>query len=281
MLDVKEPFEDSECRRRDYALNELRSYCRTNAALHSFEKFERQLRQQLEQGVEARSKPAQTPLIASAEDFVPGADPNSQREPRFGWRIKRGQGSNIAIEAIDLENAIDSMQTPMMSKSKTTSNITRILDQEKNMKAALTPRASGMSDANSLPQSTQQRPTVHEAHAQAKRGREQGVVAKTVVCRGASEQEQGFGTTSSGDSNDAATNNEDAVGSDVSGSRRGNDLISVDACLAANGGYCRKTSRTESLKLRKVLSDSMNGMRKIKRSFTRLGSASGSEKLIR
>jgi hypothetical protein len=281
MLDTKEPFEDSECRRRDYALMELRSYCRTNAALRSFEKFERQLRQQLEKGAEGQSKPAQTPLIRSAEDFVPDANPNSECKPRFGWRARQGQVSNIAIEAVDLENAIDSKQTPMMSKSKTTSNIASMLDQEKNMKAAPMTSASGMGDANSLPQSTRQRPTVHEAQAQAKRVREQGVVAKTVVYRGASDQERRFGTTSSGGSNGAATNNGDAVGTDVSGSRRGNELISLDARLAANGGYCRKTSWTESLKLKKVLSDSMNGMRKIKRSFTRSGSASGSEKLIR
>jgi hypothetical protein len=188
---------------------------------------------------------------------------------------------NIAIEAIDLENAIDSKQRPMMSKSKTTSNATSMLDQEKNMKAAPTTSASGMSDANSLPQSTRQRPTVHEAQAQAKRVREQGVVAKTVVYQRASEQEQGFGTTISGGSNGAATNSDDAVGSDISGSCRGNELTSVDACLAANGDYCRKTRRTDSLRLKKVLSDSMNGMKKIKWSFTGSGSASGSERLIR
>jgi hypothetical protein len=278
MLDTKEPFEVAECRQREYALKELRSDCRTHAALRSFENFEIQLRQQLGKCAEAQSKLAQVPLIRPVEDFVPGANSNSECRLRFGWHIGHGKGSHPANGAIDLESAIDSKQRPRMSKTKTSSNLTSILDGDKGMKATPNASASGISDVTS--KFTWQRPTVHEAQAQARRIRTQRVVAKAAVYRRASGQEGGFGTTLSGGGNGAATDSQDAAGSHVGKSCEENELISVDVYPAANGGHCRKIGGTDSLRLKKVLSDSMTGMRKIKRSFTGSRSVSRSERLI-
>lgn len=280
MLDTKEPFEVAECRQREYALKELRSYCRTNAALRSFEKFEIQLLQQLEKCAEAQSKLAQVPLIRPVEDFVLGANSYSESRPRFGWHIGHGKGSNAASGAIDLESAIDNKQRPIMSKTKTSSNLTSILDGDKVMKATPNASASGIGDVTSLPPFTWQRPTVHEAQVQARRIRTQRVVAKAVVYRRVSGQEGGFGTTLSGGGNAAATDSQDAVGGYIGKSCQENELISVDVYPAANEGHCRKISGTDSLRLKKVLSDSMTGMRKIKRSLTGSRSVSRSERLI-
>jgi hypothetical protein len=184
----------------------------------------------------------------------------------------------------------------MMIKSKTTSSLAIILDGEKAITATPNANSFSISDVKSLPGLTRQRSTIHEAQAQAKRVREQRIFAKAVVYRRASGQEtgggsgwpyraaakrnSGLGKVLSRGGDGTATNSEESVGSSVAQGWQGSKPPSADWKPAAKGGHSRKTIEADSLSLKKVLSDSMKGMRKMRRSITGSGSVSGSERLI-
>jgi hypothetical protein len=90
----------------------------------------------------------------------------------------------------------------------------------------------------------------------------------------------GVGKGLNGGGDGTTTNSEESVGGGFSQGWQGIEPPSADGKPASKGGHSRKSSGADSLSLRKVLSDSMNGMRKIRRSFTGSGSVSGSERLI-
>jgi hypothetical protein len=83
-LDTEQPFDIAQHRRTEYALKELRSYCRTNAALRSFEEFETRLRKQLGKRTEAQRGLKQGQIIRSAEEIIPGTKSKSESKPKFG-----------------------------------------------------------------------------------------------------------------------------------------------------------------------------------------------------
>jgi len=283
-----EPFEIAESRRTEYVLKELRSYCRTNAALRSFEDFETQIRCHLERRGEAHRELTQSSVIRSAEEVIRGFKYKPDSKPKFGWHFGQSQVSKIANKAQATGSAITSKQRTVMIKSKTTSNLAGILDGGATMTVPET-NCSRTGNAKSLPRSTWQRPTVQEAQVLAQRVREQRVFAKAETCWKASGQESGVGkawtnkiAASPGGGvdrrwagpNSPATNSEESVGTGVAKGWQGNEPPSVDGKPVAKDDHSRKSRGSESLSLKKVLSDSMKGMRKVRRSITGSGLAS-------
>jgi hypothetical protein len=277
-----------------YALEELRSYCRTNAALCSFEEFETHLLEHLDKRAEAQRRLAQGPLICSTEEVILGIKQKPESKPKLGWHFGQSQISNIADKAIATGSAIASKQKQVMIKSKTTSNLASGLHGEDTM-APPSANSSSIGDAKSLPGLTWQRPTVQEAQAQAKRIREQRVFAKAVTYRRASGQDSGVGkgwsykTAARQDSgvgrawtggDGVPTNSENSAGSGIAEGWPGNEPPTADGKPTAKGGHSRKSSGAEALSLKKVFSGSMKGVRKMRRSCTGSGSVSGNERVI-
>jgi hypothetical protein len=289
-----EPFEIAESRRTEYVLKELRSYCRTNAALRSFEDFETQIRCHPERRGEAHRELTQGSVIRSAEEVIRGFKHKPDSKPKFGWHFGQSQVSKITNKALATGSAIASKQRPVMIKSKTTSNLAGILDRGATMTMPET-NCSRTGNAKSLPGSTWQRPTVQEAQAQTQRVREERVFAKAETYRKASGQESGVGkawtnkiAASPGGGvdrrwagpNGPATNGEESVGTGVAQGWQGNEPPSVGGKPAAKDGHSRKSRGSESLSLKKVLSDSMKGMRKVRRSIPGSGLVSGNDRII-
>jgi len=289
-----EPFEVAESRRTEYVLKELRSYCRTNAALRSFEDFETQIRCHPERRGEAHRKLTQGSVIRSTEEAIRGFKHKPDPKPKFGWHFGQSQVSKIANKGLATGSTIASKQRPVMIKSKTTSNLAGILDRGATM-TVLETNCSRTGNAKSLPRSTWQRPTVKEAQAQGQRVREQRDVAKVETYRKASGQESGVGeawtnTIAASPSgrvdrrwagpNDPATNGEESAGTGVAKGWQRNEPPSVDENPVAKDGHSSKSRGSESLGLKKVLSDSMKGMRKVRRSITGSGLASGNDRII-
>lgn len=289
-----EPFEIAESRRTEYVLKELRSYCRTNAALRSFEDFETQIRCHPERHGEAQRKLTQGSVIRSAEEVIRGFKHKPDSKPKFGWHFGQSQVSKIANKALATGSAIASKQRPVMIKSKTTSNLADILDGGVTTTMPET-NCSRTGNAKSLPVSTWQRPTVQEAQAQAQRVCEQRVFAKAGTYRKASGQESGVGkawtnkvAASPGGGvdrrwagpNGPATNGEESVGTGVAQGWQANEPPLVDGKPAAKDGHSRKSRGSESLSLKKVLSDSMKGMRKVRKSIPGSSLASENDKII-
>ena len=150
-------------------------------------------------------------------------------------------------------------------------------------------------NATSPPGSTWQRPTVQEAQARAQRACEQRVFAKAETYRKASRQESGIGkvctnkiAASPGGGvdrrwagpNGPAINGEESVGTGVAKGWQGNEPPLVDGKPVTKDGHSRKNRGSESLSLKKVLSDSMKGMRKVRRSITGSGLASENDRII-
>jgi hypothetical protein len=188
--DTTESFEIAESRRTEYVLKELRSYCRTNAALRSFEDFETRIRCHLERRGEAHVKLTRSSVIRSVEEVIRGFKHKSDSKPKFGRHIGQSQVSKLANKALATGCAIASKQRPVMIKSKTTSNLAGILDGGATTTVPET-NCSRTGNAKSPPGSTWQRPMVQEAQAQAQRVREQRVFAKAETYRKASGQESG------------------------------------------------------------------------------------------
>jgi hypothetical protein len=292
--DTREPFEIAESQRAEYALKELRSYCRTNAALRSFEEFETQIRYHSERREAAHRKLAQGSAICSGEEVIRGLKPKSDSKPKVGWHFGQSQAFEIANKALARGSAVVSKQRPVMINSKTTNNLAGILDGGAAITVPET-NSSRPGDAKSLPGWTWQRPTVQEAQAQAKRVREQRVFAKAEMYRRTSGRESGVGKAwtnkiAAGPGvgvdrqlagpDGPATNGEESVGTGVVQGWQGSEPPSVDGKPAAKDGHSRKSSGAKSLSLKKVLSDSMKGMRKVRRSITVSGLASRNDRII-
>lgn len=105
-------------------------------------------------------------------------------------------------------------------------------------------------------------------------------VARVGKYKAATKPDVGLGKVLSRGGDGPATNNEESVGSGVAQAWQGNKPPSADGKPAAKGSQSRKTSGADSLSLKEVLSGSMKGMRKMRRSITGSGSVSGSERLI-
>jgi hypothetical protein len=69
------------------------------------------------------------------------------------------------------------------------------------------------------------------------------------------------------------------VGTGVAQGWQGNEPPSVGGKPAAKDGHSRKSRGSESLSLKKVLSDSMKGMRKVRRSIPGSGLASRNDRI--
>lgn len=190
--DTGGPFQITESRQTECALKELRSYCRTNVALRSFEEFETQIRCHPKRRGEARRELAQGSVIRSAEEVIRSFRPKSDSKPKVGWHFGQSQAFKIANRALATVSAVVSTERPLMIKSETTNNLADILDGGATVMGPET-NSSGTGNAKSLPGWTWQRPTIQEAQAQAKRVRKQRAFAKAERYQRASEQESGVG----------------------------------------------------------------------------------------
>ena len=275
--DTEESFEMTERRRVRYALKELRSYCRTSAAIRSFEEFETQLKESLDKRAEAHTKVAKDHAVQSMVQTVSTLKLKADFRPKLGWHFGQSQMSHIAGKAMSTGSATTSKTRPVMVKSKTTSNLSSVSNRGNEIMAG-GKTASGKSDVKSLPGLSWQRPTIQEAQAQARRIREERVFAKAATYRRASGQDSGVGRGGIGGMG-AATDIKESVGTGVAQGWQGAGPHSVDTKSASKAGHSRKSSGAESLNLKKVLSESMKGMRKMRRSFTGSRSVSGNDKI--
>ena len=276
-LDTEECFEMTEHRRMKYALKELRSYCRTSAAIRSFEEFETQLGENLDKRAEAHMRVAKDHAVQSMVQTVSTLKPKADFSLKLGWHFGPSQMSHTAGKAISTGSATASRHRPVVVKSKTTSNLASISDGG-NTIMATRETASGKSDVKSLPGLSWQRPTIQEAQAHARHIREQRVFAKVATYRRASGQDSGVGRGGVGGIG-AATDIKDSVGTGFAQGWQGAGPHSAVAKPAAKAGHSRKTSGADSLNLKKVLSESMKGMRKMRRSFAGSESVSGNDKI--
>ena len=185
-------FQLAEDRQTECALKELRSYCQTNVALRSFEEFEAQIRCHPQRHGEAHGKFAQRSVIRSAEEAIRSFKPKLGSKPKVGWRFGQSQVFNTANRALATVRAIVSKGQPLTAKSKTISNLADILDGRATMMGPET-NSSRIGNVKSPPGRAWRQPTTQEAQAQAKRVREQRVLAKAERYRKASGQESGVG----------------------------------------------------------------------------------------
>ena len=219
----------------------------------------------------------------------------SETRPKVEWHFGQSQTSSFAIKAIATGSAIAKKRRSKVIKSKTTSHLASMLDGVEETPGNPNANAISASDAQSLPGLTLQRPTVQEAQAQAKRIREQRVFAKAETYRRASWKSSGIvkgrfheaaawqvsevGKAWVG--NDGAlTSREESVGSGVAQGWQGNGSPLATPMPPAKVGHARRSSGEAALSLKKVLSDSMKGVRKVRRSITGSGSMSGNEQII-
>ena len=264
-------YEEAERRRMKDALKELKSYCRTSAAIDSFDDFETQLGVNLDKRAEVQMKVVHERTFGPAEHAVSTFKLMADSRPKLGWHFGQSQMSHLTGKAITTGTAPASKQRPTMVKSKTTSSLTSVVDGGNETMATRNAKPSGPSDAKSLPGLSWQRPTVQEAQAQARRIREQRVLAKAATYRKASGQDSVASKGCTGGI-------KDLMGTGVAQGWQGAGPHSADTKVVAKVDHARKSSGADSLNLKKVLSDSMKGMRKVRRNFTGSGSMSGSEK---
>jgi hypothetical protein len=190
--DTGRSFQLAEDRQTECALKELRSYCQTNVALRSFEEFEAQIRCHPQRRGEAHRKFAQRSVIRSTEEAIRSFKPKLGSKPKVGWHFGQSQVFNIANRALATVSAIVSKGQPLTIKSKTTSNFADILDGRATMMGPET-NSCRTGNVKSPLGRAWRRLTTQEAQAQAKRVREQRVLAKAERYRRTSGQESGVG----------------------------------------------------------------------------------------
>ena len=241
-----ESYDMAERRRTRMVLQELRSYCRTEAALHSFEEFETEILEKLYKCADPsvfRSRPS----LASSEPKL-----KSDLKPRTGWYFlqnysHRRNAGNAATTTAQPPHDF----RPSMIKSKTTGNLA-ILGRE----AFDYRKVTGTLIAGEMtgPESTAYQRGFHwDAQVHAKRIRERRVLAKAEATRNGS----GRGSETVLD-----VKSKETGGNGVAQGWQGDEP-------PLNGS--RKSSGAESLR------SLMKGVRKMRRSITGSGSMSGNE----